>query len=100
MWSLGIAAACKLLGEILATYRDAKDPVKNKKRIILKLQKQLLFQEKELVIAENRLKKALTGLDKSDNAVQIWTSYRDETIKEIKRVKRRLKMFKNQYKEI
>jgi len=100
MWSLGIAAACELLKELIAVYRDKTDPVKNKQRILLELKKQLIYQEKEQLRAENRLKKALTGLDKTDNAVQIWTTYRNECVKEIKRLKQRIKLFEKQYKEI
>lgn len=100
MWSLGIAAACELLREALAIYRDKIDPVKNKKRVLLELRKQLIYQEKEQVRAENRLKKALSGLDKTNNAVQLWTAYRNECVKEIKRIRRRIKIFEKNYEEI
>ena len=93
MWSLGITAALEVIKEALAIYRDKTDPVKNRKRVLLELKKQLVYQEKQLARSESRLKKALSGLDEKDDAVQYWTLYRYETTKEIKRIKMRIKMF-------
>ena len=91
MWSLGITAALEVIKEAMAIYRDKTDPVKNKKRILLELNKQLIYQEKQKIRSENRLKKALMGLDEEDNALQYWTAYRYDTVKEIKRIQLRIK---------
>jgi len=94
MWTLGISAALGVVKEILAIYRDRTDPVKNKKRILLELKQQLIYQEKQLQRSENRLKKALNGLDEDNDAVAVWSTYRNETIKEIKRLKKRINLIK------
>jgi len=93
MWSLGITAALEVIKEVIAVYRDQTDPIKNRKRVLLETKKQLVYQEKQLIRSESRLKKALSGLDEKDNSVQYWTIYRNETVKEIKRIKKRIKMF-------
>ena len=93
MWSLGITAALEIIKEAIAIYRDKTDPVKNKKRILLELKQQLVYQENQLQRAETRIKKALLGLDSEDQALQYWTTYRNETVKNIKQIKRRIKLF-------
>jgi len=93
MYSLGITAALEVIKEALAIYRDKTDPVKNRKRVLLELKKQLIYQEKQLQRSENRLKRSLFETNDTMEGFQYWTMYRDETIKNIERIKKQITMF-------